>query len=106
MAIAYPAGGAASGQYWQLPLSGTPATDDVITIQPGGSSSGSNAARMAALWTAPDTSTAGTLQQSIVGFATHRLGLMRNRRSRLATSAASQVTSATTNLQSDQRRLV
>ena len=98
IAIAYPVG-AASGQYWQLPLSGTPATGDVVTIQPGGASSGSNAARMASLWTTSGTSTAGTLQQAVVGFGT-KLGAKAQQAQQVAASTASQVTSATTNLQS------
>ena len=99
VAVAYPTSGAASGNYWQLSLSGAPATNDVITLQPGGSTSGSNATRMAALWTAPNTTTAGTLQQAIVGLSTS-LGANAQQAQQLATSATSQVTSATTNLQS------
>ncbi|MDE1906445.1 MAG: flagellar biosynthesis protein FlgK, partial [Rhodospirillales bacterium] len=36
IAIAYPAG-AASGQYWQLPISGSPSAGDTLTLSPGGS---------------------------------------------------------------------
>ena len=53
-------------QYWQLPLSGTPATGDAHDPSPGGSQR-QQRARMASLWTAPGTSTAGTLQQASSG---------------------------------------
>jgi flagellar hook-associated protein 1 FlgK len=96
--VAYPSGSDAAGQYWQLPISGTPAAGDVLTISPGGSASGSNASRMAALWTAPGGTTTGTLQQSVVGFAT-TLGANAQQAQDLATSTAAQVTAATTNLQ-------
>lgn len=97
IAVAYPAG-AASGQYWQLPISGTPVAGDVLTLTPGGSSSGSNASRMAALWTAPNTTTTGTLQQAIVGLGTS-LGANAQQAQQLVTATASQVTTATSNLQ-------
>ncbi|OYV33707.1 MAG: flagellar biosynthesis protein FlgK, partial [Acidocella sp. 20-61-6] len=97
--IAYPGTSDAAGQYWQLPINGTPAAGDVLTISPGGSSSGSNATRMAALWTAAGTTTTGTLQQSVVGFGT-KLGANAQQAQNLATSTAAHVTSATTNLQS------
>ncbi len=97
IAVAYPAG-PASGQYWQLPITGTPAAGDSITLTPGGSASGSNAARMASLWTAPSATTAGTLQQAIVGFGT-ALGANAQQAQQLASAATGQVTTATTNLQ-------
>jgi len=96
--IAYPSDSAAAGQYWSLALTGTPAAGDVLTISPGGSASGSNANRLAALWTAPAATTGGTLQQSVVGFAT-TLGANAQQAQDLATSTAAQVTSATTSLQ-------
>jgi flagellar hook-associated protein 1 FlgK len=98
IAVAYPSG-AASGQYWQLPISGTPAAGDTLTLTPGGSSSGSNAARMAALWTATGTTSDGTLQQSIVGFGTG-LGANAQAAQQLSSAATAQVSTATTNLQS------
>jgi flagellar hook-associated protein 1 len=97
IAIAYPAG-AASGQFWQLPISGTPDTGDTMTLTPGGPSSGSNASRMAALFTAPGTTASGTLQQSIVGLGT-ALGANAQAAQELATATSSQVNTATTNLQ-------
>jgi flagellar hook-associated protein 1 FlgK len=97
--------------YWQLPISGAPTTGDSLTLSPGGSSSGSNATRMAALWTTPNTSSAGTLQQAVIGFTTG-LGANANEAQTLATGTTEQVTSATTNLQniagvnSDQQAVV
>jgi flagellar hook-associated protein 1 FlgK len=97
LAVAYPAG-LAQGQYWQVPFSGTASAGDVLTVQPGGSASGSNAARMAALWTAPGTTVDGTLQQSVVGLGT-QLGANANQAQQLSSATAAQVTTATTNLQ-------
>ncbi len=97
IAIAYPAG-AASGQYWQLPISGTPAAGDVLTLTPGGSSSGSNAQRMAMLWTTPGTTTAGSMEQAVTGLSTG-LGTNAQAAQQLATATAAQVTTTTTNLQ-------
>jgi flagellar hook-associated protein 1 FlgK len=97
IAIAYPAG-AAGGQYWQLPISGTPDAGDVLTLTPGGSSSGSNASRMAALWSAPGITASGTLQQAIIGFGTG-LGANAQQATQLSTATAAQVSTATTNLQ-------
>ena len=96
IAIAYPAG-AASGQYWQLPISGSPVAGDTLTLTPGGSSSGSNAQRLAALWTAPGTTTTGTLEQSFVGLSTG-LGATASAAQQLATATAAQVSTATSNL--------
>ncbi|MBU6418130.1 MAG: flagellar biosynthesis protein FlgK [Proteobacteria bacterium] len=96
VAIAYPAG-AASGQYWQLPISGAPVAGDTLTLTPGGSSSGSNAQRLASLWTAPATTTTGTLEQSFVGLSTG-LGANASAAQQLASATAAQVTTATGNL--------
>ncbi|MBU6449504.1 MAG: flagellar biosynthesis protein FlgK [Rhodospirillales bacterium] len=96
IAIAYPAG-ATSGQYWQLPISGAPAVGDTLTLTPGSSSSGSNAQRLASLWTAPATTTTGTLEQSFVGLSTG-LGANASAAQQLATATASQVATATGNL--------
>lgn len=67
VAIAYPSSSKASGEYWQVNLTGTPTAGDVVSLTPGGLNSGSNAARMAQLW---DTSNAflpgGSLQGSIL----------------------------------------
>jgi len=97
IAIAYPAG-AASGQYWQLPITGTPAAGDIVTLSPGGSSSGSNATRLAGIWTAPGTTSQGTLQDAVIGLGTS-LGANAQQAAALATSSAAQVTAATTSLQ-------
>jgi flagellar hook-associated protein 1 FlgK len=98
VAIAYPSGGAAAGNYWQLPVSGTPDSGDVLTLSPGASNSGSNASRLAALWTAAGTTTAGSLQQAVIGLGTG-LGANAQAAQQLAAATAGQVTTATTNLQ-------
>lgn len=98
IAIAYPAG-AGAGQYWQLPISGSPAAGDTLSLTPGGSTSGSNATRMAASWTAAGTSNGGTLQQAVIGFGTN-LGAAAQAARQQQTATAAQVTSATSNLQS------
>ncbi|GLR67537.1 flagellar hook-associated protein FlgK [Acidocella aquatica] len=97
LAVAYPAG-AAAGQYWQLPITGTPAAGDALTLTPGGSNSGSNATRMAAQWTASGTTASGTLQQAVVGFGTS-LGANAQAAQQLGSATAGQVTTATANLQ-------
>lgn len=95
--VAYPSNSAAAGQYWQLPISGTPSNGDALTLQSGGASSGSNAQRMAALWTSSNTTSAGTLQQGVVGLATG-LGANAAAAQQLATATSTQVTTATSNL--------
>lgn len=95
--VAYPAG-AAAGQYWQLPISGSPVAGDVLTLTPGGPSSGSNAQRMANLWTTPGSTTAGTMEQAVIGLSTG-LGANAQAAQQLATATAAQVTTTTTNLQ-------
>lgn len=96
IAIAY--GGAASGSYWQLPITGTPVAGDVLTLSPGGPESGSNASRLAALWTATGATPAGTLQQAVIGFGTG-LGANAQQAQNLSTAASAQVTTANANLQ-------
>lgn len=97
IAVAYPSG-AASGQYWQLPISGTPVAGDVLTLTPGGPSSGSNAQRMATLWTTPGTTTSGTMEQAVIGLSTG-LGANAQAAQQLATATTGQVTTTTANLQ-------
>lgn len=97
VAVAYPAG-AASGQFWQVPLSGRAAAGDALTLSPGGSNSGSNASRLAALWTAPGTTTAGSLQQSIIGLGTS-LASNAQQATQRSSAASANVTAATNNLQ-------
>jgi flagellar hook-associated protein 1 FlgK len=98
LAIAYPTTGDATGTYWQLPISGAPATGDTLTLTSGGSGSGTNATRMAALWTTTGSTTAGTLQEAVVGLGTS-LGANAQQAQDLATGTSSQVTTATSNLQ-------
>jgi flagellar hook-associated protein 1 FlgK len=97
IAVAYPAG-AASGQYWQLPISGAPVAGDVLTLTPGGASSGSNAQRLATLWTTPGTSSAGTLEQAVIGLSTG-LGANAQAAQQLASATSGQVTTTTNNRQ-------
>lgn len=97
IAIAYPAG-AAAGQYWQLPIAGSPVAGDVLTLTPGSASSGSNAQRMATLWTTPGTTSAGTLEQAVIGLSTG-LGANAQAAQQLASATAAQVTTTTNNLQ-------
>jgi flagellar hook-associated protein 1 FlgK len=99
IAIAYPTTGAASGTYIQLPISGTPASGDTYTLSPGSASSGSNAARLAALFSSSNTTTtAGTLQDAAVGLSTG-LGADAQSAQQLASATAAQVTTTTSNLQ-------
>lgn len=97
IAVAYPSSGLAAGQYWELPISGTPAAGDALTLTPGGTSSGSNAQRMAALWTASGSSSAGTLEQGFVALSTG-LGANAAAAQNRASATAAQVTTATANL--------
>lgn len=98
IAVAYPSTGAAAGEYWQLPISGTPVAGDVLTLTPGGSSSGSNAQRTATLWTTPGTTTSGTLEQAVIGLSTG-LGANAQAAQQLAAATTGQVTTTTANLQ-------
>jgi flagellar hook-associated protein 1 FlgK len=98
LAIAYPTTGDATGTYWQLPISGAPVTGDTLTLTAGGSGSGTNATRIAALWTATASTTAGTLQEAVVGLGTS-LGANAQQAQDLATGTSAQVTTATSNLQ-------
>jgi flagellar hook-associated protein 1 FlgK len=98
IAIAYPATGQADGTFWQVPISGAPATGDTLTLTAGGSGSGTNATRLQALWTTTGSTTAGTLQDAVVGLGTS-LGANAQQAQDLATGASSQVTSDTSNLQ-------
>lgn len=51
VAFAYP--GSAGGQYWQMNVSGSPATGDTFTLSPGGPASGGNVDALGQLATAP-----------------------------------------------------
>lgn len=97
IAIEYPSTGQAAGKYWQLPISGSPQAGDTMTLEPGGSSSGSNAQRMSSLWTARNTTSSGSLEQGVVGLATG-LGANADAAQQLATATSAQVTTATSNL--------
>ncbi|MEE3501351.1 FlgK family flagellar hook-associated protein [Acidiphilium acidophilum] len=66
VAIGYPKNASAGGKYWQVDLTGKPAPGDVLTIAPGGSNSGSNATRLAGLWTANNTSLPGNSLQGAI----------------------------------------
>lgn len=98
IAVAYPATSAAAGTYYEQPFTASPVAGDALTLTPGGGSSGSNASRLAALYTTSATTTDGTLQQSFVDFAS-TLGANAQQAQQTSSSAAAQVTSATDNLQ-------
>jgi flagellar hook-associated protein 1 FlgK len=98
IAVAYPATSAAAGTYYQQTFTASPVAGDALTLTPGGGSSGSNASRLAALYTTSATTTDGTLQQSFVNFAS-TLGANAQQAQQRSTSATTQVTSATDNLQ-------
>jgi flagellar hook-associated protein 1 FlgK len=98
LAIAYPSGTAAAGTYWQLPVSGTPITGDVMTLSTGGVGSGSNATRMQSLWTSSQGTTKGSMQQAFVSLTTG-LGNQASQATGQKTATAAQMTTATTNLQ-------
>lgn len=53
VAFSYPSGSAAAGKYWQMNISGQPATGDTFTLSPGGDQSGGNADALGQLDTAP-----------------------------------------------------
>lgn len=95
--IQYPTDSNASGKYWELQFTASPDNGDSLTLQPGGTSSGSNAQRMASLWSATNTTTSGTLEQSVVGLATG-LGSNASAAQQLATATSTQVATTTQNL--------
>lgn len=99
LALAYPSGTAAAGTYWQLPVSGTPVTGDVLTLTTGGVGSGSNANRMQSLWTASQGTTKGSMQQAFISLTTS-LGSQANQATGQKTATVAQMTTATANLQS------
>ncbi|MCB8874901.1 FlgK family flagellar hook-associated protein [Acidisoma silvae] len=98
LALAYPDTGATAGTYWQVPMSGTPAAGDVMTLTVGGSGDGSNATRMQALWTAAGATSSGTMEQAFIGLGTG-LGSAAEQATTLSGTTSAQVTTATTNLQ-------
>jgi flagellar hook-associated protein 1 FlgK len=98
VAVAFPTSGQASGSYWQLPFSGAPAAGDTYTLTPGGATSGSNANRIAALWSGSANTTSGSLQNAFVSLSTN-LGNNASQAQQLATTTASAVTTATSTLQ-------
>lgn len=95
--IQYPSSSNAQSKYWQLQFTASPDNGDALSLQPGGTSSGSNAQRMAGLWTAQNTTTSGTLEQSVVGFTTG-LGSNASSAQQLATQTTAQVATTTQNL--------
>ncbi|WP_298284667.1 FlgK family flagellar hook-associated protein [Acidocella sp.] len=97
VAVSYPSASGGS-QYWQLPISGTPVAGDTMTLTPGGSASGSNAQRMASLWTSSSGTAAGSLEGGFISLAT-QLGQNASSAQNLATSTSAQLTTATSNLQ-------
>ncbi|GAB0114446.1 FlgK family flagellar hook-associated protein [Acidisoma sp. C75] len=100
IAIPYASSSAASGSYWQVPISGTAVAGDVLTLSQSGSGNGNNAQRMQTLWTnATSSSGSGSMQQAFLSLTTG-LGSQAQQATTTQTQTAAQVTTATTNLQS------
>jgi flagellar hook-associated protein 1 len=97
LAIAYPSGSPAAGQYWQVSLDGSPASGDVVSLTPGGLDSGSNAKRMADLWTASSNLPGGSLQGSILSLI-GTAGANAEAAQSMATATSENVTTAQDNL--------
>lgn len=97
LAIGYPSGTPAAGQYWQVSLTGAPAQGDVVTLTPGGLNSGSNAKRMAGLWTATASLPGGSLAGSILSVVGNA-GASAQAASTMATATSQNVTTAQDNL--------
>jgi flagellar hook-associated protein 1 FlgK len=99
VAIGYPAASLASGQYWQVTLTGTPATGDVVSLTPGGPNSGSNATRIANLWTQSASLPGGSLEGSILSVVS-QTGSQAAAATHLASGTASDLATAQDNLAS------
>jgi flagellar hook-associated protein 1 len=97
IAIAYPNGGPVAGQYWQVSLAGSPAAGDVVSLTQGGLDSGSNAKRMADLWTASSNLPGGSLQGSILSVI-GSTGANAEAAQTMATATSQNVTTAQDNL--------
>lgn len=101
IAIPYPSSGPAAGQYWQVQVNGSPAAGDVATLQAGSSSglnSGSNAQRMANLWTNTSTTLpGGSLQGSILNII-GSTGAQSAQAKTLSQNTANNLTTAQSNL--------
>jgi flagellar hook-associated protein 1 FlgK len=97
IAVAYPSASPAAGQYWQVNLAGSPATGDVVSLIPGGVNSGSNAQRMAKLWTASSNLPGGSLQGSVLSVI-GTAGANAEAAKSIATASSENVTAAQDNL--------
>lgn len=98
IAIGYPAGGPSAGNFWQVKLTGSPAAGDVATLAGGGLNSGSNAQRMANLWTASDQSLpGGSLQGSILSII-GSTGAAASQANTLASNTTTNLSTAESNL--------
>lgn len=97
IAVAYPSASPAAGQYWQVNLAGSPATGDVVSLIPGGVNSGSNAQRMAKLWTASSNLPGGSLQGSVLSVI-GTAGANAEAAKSMATASSENVTAAQDNL--------
>lgn len=97
VAIGYPSVSKAAGQYWQATLTGQPATGDVVSLTPGGPNSGSNATRMANLWTQSSALPGGSLEGAILSVIS-QTGSQSSAAKQLATGTASDLTTAQNNL--------
>lgn len=98
IAIPYPSTSKAAGKYWQVSLAGTPVSGDTMTIRKGGLDSGSNATRLAALWTGSNhTLPGGSLQGSLLSF-TGSAGAKASAAKTLASDSKKNLTTAQNNL--------
>ena len=98
IAVPYPSDSAAAGSYWQVTLSGSPAAGDEAQLTSGGLNSGSNASRMADLWSQTDSSLpGGSLQGSVLALI-GTTGAAAAQATTLSSTTASNLTTAQTNL--------
>lgn len=97
LAVSYPSASPAAGQYWQVNLAGNPAAGDVVNLIPGGLDSGSNAQRMADLWTASSSLPGGSLQGSVLSLV-GSTGANAQAAQAMATATSQTVTTAQDNL--------
>ncbi|HEX7326798.1 MAG TPA: hypothetical protein VF292_15830 [Rhodanobacteraceae bacterium] len=97
IAVAYPAGSDAAGQFWTMPVSGAPAAGDTFTLQTGGPQSGGNADALGQLGT--EAAVAGGLDGAWAQ-VTGAVGTMASIANSAQTNAATSVSNAQTAQQS------
>jgi flagellar hook-associated protein 1 len=97
IAFAYPSSSLAAGQFFEIALSGNPASGDVVSLAPGGTSNGSNAQRMANLFQATSNIPGGSLQGAILSIVGNT-GSNAKAAEALATNTQNNLTTAQDNL--------